>query len=84
MFALKEKEKEAWNFLNDVNKSSRLYAALNAYHALEEANKTVGIHGGIKWTVYNKVALDQYFIIVSENSKIIEKFYTFFHITNTD
>ena len=48
MFALKEKEKEAWNFLNDVNKSSRLYAALSAYHALEEANKTVGIHGGIK------------------------------------
>ena len=82
MFALKEKGKEAWNCLNDgnfsVNKSSIPSTALGADHALEQANKTIKIHGGIKGIDNNQVVLDQYFITVPEISSIIEKFYTFF------
>ena len=42
------------------------------------------IHGGIKGIANNQVALDQYFIIAPEISSIIEKFYTFFGITDSD
>ena len=88
MFALKEKEEEAWNILNDgnfsVNKSNIVYTALGADHALEQANKTMKIHGGVKGIANNQVSLDQYFIIAQEISSIIEKFYTFFGITDSD
>ena len=59
-----------------------VYIALGADHALEQANKTMKIHGGIKGIANNQVALDQYFIIAPESSSIIEKFYTFFGITD--
>ena len=42
------------------------------------------IHGGIKGIADNQVALDQSFIIASEISSIIEKFYTFFDITDSE
>ena len=88
MFALKEKEEEAWNILNDgnfsVNKSNIVYTALGADHALEQANKTMKIHGGVKGIANNQVSLDQYFIIAPEIFSIIEKFYTFFGITDSD
>ena len=88
MFALKEKDEEAWNVLNNcnfsVNKSSIPYTALGADHALEQANKTMKIHGGIKGIANNQVTLDQYFVIAPENASIIEKFYTFFGITDTE
>ena len=80
--------KEAWNFLNDgnfsVNKSSIAYTTLGADHALEQANKTMKIHGGIKGIADNQVALDQYFIIAPEIFSIIEKLYTFFGTTDSD
>ena len=61
---LKEKDKEPWNLLNDgnfsVNKSSIACTAHGADQALEQANKTMKIHGGIKGIVNNQVALDQY------------------------
>ena len=63
MFALKEKDEETWNFLNDgnfsVNKSNIAYTALSADHALEQANKTMKIHGGIEGIANNQVSLDQ-------------------------
>ena len=48
MFALKEKDEETWNFLNDGNFSVNKYiiphTALGADHALEQANKTMKTH----------------------------------------
>ena len=82
MFALKEKDEEAWNF--SVNKCNIVYTALGADHALEQANKPMKIHGGIKGIANNQVWLDQYFLIAQEISSIIEKFYTFFGITDSD
>ena len=66
-----------------LNNSNIAYTALGADHALEQANKTMKIHGGIKGIVNNQVSLDQYFIIAPEISSI-EKFYTFFGITDGD
>ena len=60
MVALKEKDKEACNFLNDgtflVNKSNIPCTALGADHALEQANKTMKIHGEIKDIANNQLA----------------------------
>ena len=42
------------------------------------------IHGGIKGIVNNQLAQDQNFILTPELSSIIEKFYTFFGITDTE
>ena len=60
VFALKEKDEEAWNFLNDgtfsVNESSTAYATLGADHAFEQANKTMKIYGGIKGIADNQVS----------------------------
>ena len=58
--ALKEKDKEARNFLNDgaflVNKSGIPCTALGADHALEQATKTMKIHGEIKKIANNQLA----------------------------
>ena len=51
---------------------------------LNKQTKTMKIHGGIKGIANNQVSLDQYFIIAPEISSIIEKFYTFFGITDGD
>ena len=76
---LKEKDEEPWNLLNDgnfsVNKSSIACTVHGADHALEQASKTIKVHGGIKGIVNDQVALDQYFIIAPQISSIIEKFY---------
>ena len=61
-----------------------MYTALGPDHALEQANKIKKIQCGIKGITNNQVALDQYFIITPEISSIIEKFYTFFSMTNSD
>ena len=88
MFVLKEKDEQTWNFLNNgnfsVNKSSIVYTGLGADHALEQANKTMKIRGGIKGIASNQLALDQFFIIAPEISSIIEKVYTIFGITDSD
>ena len=58
MFALKEKDEEARNVLNGgnffVNKSRIPYTALGADHALEQENKTIKIHSGIKRIANNQ------------------------------
>ena len=83
IFALKEKDEEAWNFLSDdnffINKFSIVYTALGADHALEQAHKTMKIHGGIKGIANDQVALDQYFFVAPKIFSIIEKFYILLH-----
>ena len=42
------------------------------------------IHSGIIGIANNQVALDQYFITAPEISNTIEKFYTFFGLTDNE
>ena len=42
------------------------------------------IHGGIKGIANNQITFVQYFIIALKTSSLIEKFYTFFGITDSE
>ena len=66
-----------------VNKLLTSFTALGAGHALDQANKTMKIHGGIKGIANNQISLDRYFIITPELYNIIDKFYSFFCNANS-
>ena len=63
IYKLERSNETIWNFF-----------VLGADHALEQANRTLKVHGGIKGIANNQSSLDQYFIIAPELSNIIEEF----------
>ena len=87
MYKLERSNETIWNFYAEgnfsVNKSTTPFTTLGADHALEQANRTLKVHGGIKGIANNQSSLDQYFIIAPEVSNIIEEFRLFFGIVDS-
>ena len=84
MYELKESNRPVWDFFAQgkfsVHKSTTPFTALGADHALEQVNKTIKSHGGIKGIANKQNSLDHHFIVAPELTNIIEKFRLFFGI----
>ena len=66
MTGLKEKDNDTWQAFQtghfSVNKSSVLFSAIGADHALEQQNCAMKVLGGIKGIGNSQTALDEYFM----------------------
>ena len=86
MFSLKETDPCIWNYFDkgyfSVNKSTVPHSAIGVDHAIEHENCAMKVLGGIKGIAYNRLALEQYLLIVPEMNSIVDQFCETFNITN--
>ena len=70
MFSLKETDPCIWNCFDKgyfcVNNSTVTHSAIGADHATEHENRAMKVLGGIKGIANNRLALEQYFLIIPE------------------
>ena len=78
MYELKEKDSETWESFMDgyfsLNKTSVLFTAIGADHAIEQENRTMKVLDGIKGIANDINRLDKYFTIEPEINQIIQGF----------
>ena len=70
MFSLKKTDPCIWNYFDKryfcINKGTVPHSAIGADHATEHENRAMKVLGGIKGIANNRLALEQYFLIIPE------------------
>ena len=78
MFSLKETDPCIWNYFDKgyfcVNKSTVPHSAIGDDHATEHENRAMKVLGGVKGMANNRLALQQYFLIIPEMNSIVDEF----------